>query len=275
MRGYAEYMGDKKRIDRTETKDLEARGMEVAAMAGSTIRIFTIYAIYAIVVSTSNGQLSIQMSSSFFSCDDTGQGSTHQESLDLLIDWHWSVDPLYRLLPWRSISWRSCLPSLRFDFNDVFILCKTLCQNQRAIIWILYSHNYRIHNEFSAFRSWFALSHLGSIFDWSTNEKSKTDVRCELGRYVICSFSPVVSYGNNSLYFTFHSPMLRLLRIISTRATSFHQFFLPVRFRSIFVPPIRFFNFQSDFHIDIFNIESSTTRSWWRMEKYKIEKCWR
>ena len=72
MRGYGEYMGDKKRIDRIETKDLEARGMEVAAMAGSTIRILTIYAIYAIVVSTSNGQLSIQMSSSFFSCDDTG-----------------------------------------------------------------------------------------------------------------------------------------------------------------------------------------------------------
>lgn len=57
MRGYGEYMGDKKRIDRIETKDLEARGMEVAAFAGSTIRILTIYAIYAIVVSTSNGQL--------------------------------------------------------------------------------------------------------------------------------------------------------------------------------------------------------------------------
>ena len=65
-------MGDKKRIDRTETKDLEAKGMEFAAMAGSTVRILTIYAIYAIVVSTSNGQLSIQMSSSFFSCEDTG-----------------------------------------------------------------------------------------------------------------------------------------------------------------------------------------------------------
>lgn len=57
MRGYGDYMGDKKRIDRTETKDLEARGMEFAAMAGSTVRILTIYAIYAIVVSTSDGQL--------------------------------------------------------------------------------------------------------------------------------------------------------------------------------------------------------------------------
>ena len=100
MRGYGEYMGDKKRIDRIETKDLEARGMEVAAFAGSTIRIFTIYAIYAIVVSTSNGQLSIRMSSSFFSCDDTGffhEDRFHEDLVYLLYVLTKSVGGKYSL----------------------------------------------------------------------------------------------------------------------------------------------------------------------------------
>ena len=62
---------DRKGTDKIETQDLKAKGFEIVSLIGAGLRIFTTYAIYAWVVLSGGGKVSVNLTNSFFSCPES------------------------------------------------------------------------------------------------------------------------------------------------------------------------------------------------------------